>query len=143
MPNATLTKAEFAALLGRLIGAEENEENWYSGYVDALNEKGILPEKIVFDPESPITREEMAYMIAKTYAYMNEVTLEEVINQEHIKFLDEEDISDWAKKAVLFNKQLGIIEGNPDGTFEPQSYATRAQMAQMMLRLLNLVHTNN
>ncbi len=49
-------------------------------------------------------------------------------------FEDEGEIPDWAKKAVSNMKDKGVITGYDDGTFGPNNYVTRAELAVMLDR---------
>ncbi len=48
-----------------------------------------------------------------------------------------EDVTDAAtSKAVDALSSLGVVKGNPDGTFKPENSITRAEMAAMLVRAL-------
>jgi hypothetical protein len=47
------------------------------------------------------------------------------------------EVSGWAAGAVSWAESLGILHGYTNGSAEPQKYATRAEAAAMVLRLLN------
>jgi len=50
------------------------------------------------------------------------------------------DIStSWASKFILTTTSLGILEVYPNHTFQPQKIITRAEMAEILLRLINLL----
>jgi Tfp pilus assembly protein PilF len=50
------------------------------------------------------------------------------------------DIStSWASKFILTTTSLGIMEIYPNHTFQPQKIITRAEMAEILLRLINLL----
>lgn len=51
-------------------------------------------------------------------------------------FADDAAISDYAKKAVGYMKEAGIINGYSDNTFRPKNNITRAEMAQIMYNIL-------
>ena len=53
-----------------------------------------------------------------------------------IIFGDEAAISEYAAEAVAAMQQAGIINGRTDGTFDPQSNATRAEVAAMLHRFI-------
>ncbi len=60
------------------------------------------------------------------------------INAESAVFTDANLISDYAADSINTLAALGIISGQPDGSFEPQGALTRAQAA----RIIALVRDN-
>ncbi|OON97387.1 MAG: hypothetical protein ATN36_03630 [Epulopiscium sp. Nele67-Bin005] len=55
-----------------------------------------------------------------------------------IPFLDEDDISLWAKSDVLQATALGLVTGYDDNTFRPKTEVTRAEFVTILVRLLDL-----
>ena len=53
-------------------------------------------------------------------------------------FTDASAVSGWAKDAVIWALENGIIEGVGDGMLKPQASATRAQVAAILQRFLSL-----
>ena len=53
-------------------------------------------------------------------------------------FADEDEISDWAKKAVEKLSGLGLLKGKDDG-FKPKDNATRAEAATVIERLIQTI----
>lgn len=45
----------------------------------------------------------------------------------------------WYEEEVNYLSQLGIITGYPDGTFQPQTFITRAEAVTMLGRAINLI----
>ncbi|WP_256720838.1 S-layer homology domain-containing protein [Paenibacillus lautus] len=58
---------------------------------------------------------------------------------ETITFTDQGNISSWAREAVDALSGQGIILGDPDGSFQPQKAATRAEAAVTFVRTLEKV----
>ena len=54
------------------------------------------------------------------------------------EFTDNNDISSWATEAVNAMKTLGIINGRPDGSFNPKGTATRAEIATILSNIDNM-----
>jgi len=44
-------------------------------------------------------------------------------------------VSYWAKEAVKALTTQSILHGRPDGTFDPQGLATRAEIATVMMNI--------
>ncbi len=47
--------------------------------------------------------------------------------------------SEWARKSVTVADALGLMNGMPDKTFRPKSYATRAEAVAVVKRLMKLL----
>ena len=56
-----------------------------------------------------------------------------------LNFTDAGSISDWAINGVMFGCINGVINGYPDGSFNPQGLATRAEVAAMIHRFLEAI----
>ncbi|KAF5055759.1 S-layer homology domain protein [anaerobic digester metagenome] len=145
MPNEKITRAQFAALLFRLLElkSEEykgmfndvNSEDWYSTTVESVAKAGIvLGYNDNFCPNKEISREEMAVMIIRALEYKGISTSTSPVN-----FSDREQISEWALESVGKAVSMGIIKGMTATTFEPKLGATRAQAAVMIYRIIELL----
>jgi hypothetical protein len=82
-----------------------------------------------FGPEDSITREQLAVMLWR-YAGSPEAT------QTTLDFPDGDQVSGYARAALLWANEKGIINGTGSGTLSPQGPATRAQVAQVMWNFL-------
>ncbi|MBO4953847.1 MAG: S-layer homology domain-containing protein, partial [Clostridia bacterium] len=54
-------------------------------------------------------------------------------------FTDRATFSDWAVAPIAKAVNLGLVAGNPDGSFNAKGNATRAEAAVIMFRLLKLL----
>lgn len=138
-PNDDITRAEFAKLLVMCKNALVIDEKqyfkdvdssaWYFNYVNSAFRINAVKgdDNGNFNPNSKITRQDMAVMI---YGAMNMQAAESAA------FSDNDEISNYAKDAVGTLYSKGIISGVGDGKFAPKSYATRAQAAQIIYKLL-------
>lgn len=148
-PDMAVTRAMFVTVLGRLAGVDPDDygntsgfddvkEGWYSGYVAWAVENGIVKgrsEKI-FDPDSDITREEMAAMI---YRYLRFINMDIEGTDDEQVFSDIDLVSDWAREAVEQLQRIGLFEGRSGNRFDPKATAIRAELATVMTRLLDLL----
>ncbi|WP_157264911.1 S-layer homology domain-containing protein [Paenibacillus oryzisoli] len=145
-PEANITRAEFAMLLVRALALTSNAgaasfndvdaTDWFAGAVGAAVKANLVSgfEDGSFQPNAPITREQMAVMVAKALSAAGK-TVEgqaELLN----KFNDNAAISSWAKTSVSQSVKAGIISGMTDSTFVPTANASRAQAVVMLKRLL-------
>lgn len=144
-PNSYVTRAEFLKMLllaldvaqggGEIAFDDVRDGDWYAPYVAAGVEKGIvkgLSEKR-FGAEETITREDLTVMSLRAALAVN-MHFESSVGTEP---KDAELISDYARDAVRCFYGAGIVNGDTDGTFRPQSGATRAEAAKIIAGLLH------
>ncbi|BBI31549.1 FN3 associated domain-containing protein [Cohnella abietis] len=141
-PEGDTTRAEFVALLVRALNLPASEEvkvfkdvksdEWYAGSVQATVKAGIVSGVSVdrFAPNAPITRAEMAVLIARALGLKDDANV-------NAGFADSEDIPVWAVPAAAALKQLGIIQGKGQNRFDPKANATRAEAAKLILAVIN------
>lgn len=113
-------------------------DRYYSGYAQwaCLTEIAAGVAGSSFAPENSISREHMCMMLYN-YAAAYGKTIPAI--KEKVLFTDDGSISANAKTAVYALAQAGIIEGMGDGSFAPQSTATRGQVAQIYMNFANAV----
>ncbi|MBT5516437.1 S-layer homology domain-containing protein [Candidatus Peregrinibacteria bacterium] len=69
-------------------------------------------------------------------------TDEEGEEPEEDEELELEDVDGhWAENAIEFMVEAGVIEGNPDGTFDPDGMLNRAEGATLLFRVLGVEST--
>ena len=132
---------------------------WYANTVQTALDRGLVPADMVdnysvkvetgeggakavysgtFNAETPITREEMAYVTMSVYQYsLGEDGLDKLEMPIDLGFADVAAISPWAMDGVKHAYANNLIYGMDDGTFAPKSTATRAQAASIITNLLN------
>jgi hypothetical protein len=91
-----------------------------------------------FAPDRAITRQEMAAML-RMFITVMEVELPVLDAEEITPFVDRDSISAWALHSVEFIQAAGIISGRPGGYFDPQATATRAEVATIFARFLEIL----
>lgn len=146
-PDNNMTRAMLVTVLGRfdntVINTTSNEftdipsDMYYAPYVSWAKESNIVNgmTETEFAPNSDITREQLAVMIYNYLKYKN-VDMSSAINT--TEFTDNAEISSWANKAVNTVKALGIVNGRPDGSFNPKGTATRAEIATILSNIDNM-----
>jgi len=99
---------------------------WFAAEVEAAYKGGIAIgfEDGTFRPYAQVNREQIAVFIVRA---MNWTVEDEEADALLSKFTDQAKISSWAKEAVAVAVQKGIVLGRPDGNFDPQANATRAE----------------
>jgi len=97
------------------------DQGWVNGYPDRA-----------FRPNQNVTRVEFTAMLVR--ALKLDIPEEPVLN-----FADQQDIPTWARGYVAAALQEGLIQGLPDGTFQPNRLITRAEMATIIARSQGIV----
>ncbi|MBP1965933.1 bacterial Ig-like domain-containing protein [Paenibacillus aceris] len=144
-PDASITRAEFAALLVRALGLNEAGtstfsdvpvNSWFAGAVGTSAKAGLIEgfEDGSFKPGEQITREQMAVMITRAMKFAGQSAAIDLAQL--AKFSDSSAIHEWAKGAVSSAASAGIVNGVTDTTFVPGASATRGEAAVMLKRLL-------
>ena len=129
-------KADYA---GKVVFDDVPAGKWYSAPVAWACETGVTGGigGGKFAPDKPITREEFVTMLRKFAALTGYPA--EAGETALGSFPDAGDVSKWAKKAMVWAFEKGVISGSKgaDGIYLlPKADATREQAAQMMVRLL-------
>jgi hypothetical protein len=125
-PTATMTRAMLITVLARAAGVDTSGgEAWYSSAVDWAKGLNISDGAALNDS---VTREQIATML---YRFAGQPSVIGASDS-----ADASDISSWARSAMLWAQQQGIITGYGDGTVKPGSTATRAEVATMIQRWL-------
>lgn len=148
-PNDTMTRAEFAAIVVRALGLETAARNvfadikpgaWYAAYIDTANAYGIVngTSATTFEPDSRITRQEAAAMVARAARLCGmdtDMESYEVLNT-LAQFGDYVTINDWAREFVAFCYSEDILDQS-DLNVEPARAILRCEIAQMLYNLLD------
>jgi S-layer homology domain len=103
--------------------------NWAAKPIQALVGKGVIdgyPDG-TFKPDQSITRAEFSKLVAKAFQY-------QPVNQGYFS----DTSNNWAKTFIGSVVHHKVMNAFPDGTFKPQEQLTRAQMATMLTRIIQL-----
>ena len=147
MPDATMTRAEFAAIVVKALGlnpeagaafADVPSGAWYEAFVNTASRNGIITgtSASVFQPGGTITRQEAAVMVARAAKIFDKMDWEAqpeetILNQ----FKDAASVDQWAKTAVAFCCQEKILSW--DGAeIRPKAEMKRGEIAEMLYRML-------
>lgn len=147
-PNASVSREEFVKFIVLGLGLKLTEETdmdfpdvdrnaWYSSYVLSAASSGVVFGRGdgTFGVGDKITREDMAVMICRALSSKGISTTATVGSG----FSDAAYISDYAAESVSFLSETGILCGLNDGSFEPQSFSTRAQVAVVICRTIDFL----
>lgn len=147
-PEVPMTRAMFVVVMAAMEGVKVDNNvapfsdvpagTWYSGAVKWASGNGIVAGigDNKFDPNTPITREQMA-VIMNSYVlwHANKHGVSHVDKSKIKAFVDAKDISSWAANAVENCRKWGLIAGDPAGKFNPKNTATRAEVATVVYGL--------
>ena len=141
-PEGNITRAEVATIFFRLLTDESrnefwsqtnnysdvSEDAWYNNAVSTLSNAGIIDgyEDGTFKPDGNITRAEFATIAVRFF----EATYDG-------GDLFSDIAGHWAQDYINEAANAGIVDGYPDGTFQPQQLITRAEAMTMVNRTID------
>ena len=124
-PNGTVTRAMVWTVLARMAGAEtDGGDTWYDLAREWAMDNDVSDGT---NPNAVITREQLATML---YRYAGSPAVSGDLGD----YPDAGDVSLWAKDAMVWAVETGLIQGM-GGKLNPQGSATRAQLATLLQRL--------
>lgn len=146
-PNGKVTRAEFAAMIVRVLEIPEKtttviyndvSDEWFADIIGAATKAKLFKGygDGTFKPNQVISREEIAAVLSRAVEYSGLSVDITDIDGELQRFKDQQQIKNWAKEPVAKAVEAKIIQGNEQGCFEPDHPATRAESVVMLLRML-------
>lgn len=140
-PKDSITREEFVKLF--IVAVNEynpdakNEfsdldGHWSAAYVASAVSGGFISgvSEDKFGAGENISREDMAAII---YRYLKDKNLPMT---QTVGFADEETAADYAKDAIAFLHEAGIVSGDENGNFRPFASSTRAEAVVMIDKML-------
>lgn len=146
-PDATFSRAMLVAVLHRMAGepaaygnypfVDVRDTAWYANPVAWAYQNKLAGgmSATEYAPNAPITREQLAVMLMRFAQYRNYDT-SDTIRLVHYK--DADSVSAYAETAVKWAVANGILKGRNLNELAPQGTATRAEVAVMLERFVNL-----
>lgn len=145
-PSDSMTRAQFITVVCRAFEGEETTgsqfadvapNQYYAGPVYWGVAHGIITgtSDTTFSPNSPITREAMAAIIARAIVNLD-LDVPQMQAPMYDSFGDAALVSDWAKDAVEQLRQLGILQGDQNGNVNPKKKMTRAEGTAVLARVV-------
>lgn len=147
-PNGTMTRGMMATVLFRLDGARKADstknftdvaaETWYTDAVAWANDRKIVTgySDGTFGPHDNVTREQLAVML---YRYAKAEGLVKENKAKTLNYADADQVGDWAVEAVSWLTANGIMTGKPGNLVDPKGNASRAEVAAVLERFVELV----
>ena len=140
-PEANISRAEVATIFFRMLTDDSRSQlwrttnsypdveasDWYNNAISTLSYAGTLtgmPDG-TFKPDNDITRAEFATIAVRFFGgnYEGEDLFTDIAGH-------------WANKYINLAATLGLVNGKPDGTFDPDAPITRAEAMAIVNRTL-------
>lgn len=147
-----ITRGEFAAIAVSLYTGMGGEEATYTGddpfvdvdrgsslypYIMAARELGIVQgtstEKNTFEPDKLVSRQDAALMLSRVYTQLGGELPEGLT----AAFADSGRIAGYARNAVAFMSDRGIINGVGNNRFDPTGNTSVEQALKIALEMLD------
>lgn len=149
-PESSMTRAMLVTVLWRYAGSPAEGTNtfvdvkpnqWYTQAVAWAAKYGVVNGvgHGMFEPDGNVTREQMAAIL---YRYANGVGIDTSARGNLTAFPDRNQVSSYAVDALSWCNAMGIIGGTKEGGvdyLDPQGFATRAQVATILMRYIEKV----
>ena len=124
--SGSMTRGMVNTVLARLAGANtEVGAKWYDKGTEWAVQRGISDGT---NPTAPVTREQLAAML---YRFAGAPAVSGALS-----FNDASAVSEYARSALLWATQNGILNGVGGSLAAPTAHAERAQVAAMLARYL-------
>lgn len=150
-PEESMTRAMLVTVLHRLAGkppgtgtsfADVPKNSWYTNAVLWAKGEGIVTgHGSGFHPVDSITREQLVTMLFR-YATTAGISIDGR-KKDLSGFVDRCSISPWADEAMEWAVATGLINGKPGNCLDPQSIATRAEVAAILQRFAENLSDNS
>ena len=153
-PDKPITRAEFAEFIVRGLGLEGDREaarvfrdvnasSDAAAYIGAAYKANIVAGVASdrFEPNSLITREQMASMMVRAARAAGvDILMARDTNSYLAPYTDRTSVSNWARTDLAKSIEARIISGVSSYQLGPKQNASRAQAAVMIKRLLEYVN---
>ena len=128
-PNGEVTRAMTWTVLARMDGEDvDGGTPWYAKARTWAMDDGVSDGT---HPNNAVTREQLVTML---YRYAGSPRVYGTLTG----YIDCDKVSDWAVDAMIWATDTGLIQGM-GGKLNPQGTATRAQLATMLMRFVEIM----
>lgn len=146
-PHDYVKRSEFTKMIAEAFGYKKEKahgfadvamNHWASDYISAVAGAGIITgdDKGNFNPDADITRQDIAAILYRVLVLENyKFNIESV----SIRFNDKADISEYAENGIAVLSHMEILNGYDDGSVKPRDNATRAEVAVLLCRVMNIL----
>ena len=145
-PEVNITREQLATILWRAEGSHaptqespftDKPSNFAITAVQWIAEVGLMngyPDG-TFAPKKEISRQELVTVL---YRYAQMCGMDTDATMDLNKFVDADEIGNYAKAAVAWAAAAGVVNGFPGDIFAPNESANRAQVATIIARMLDV-----
>lgn len=149
--RVSINRAEFAAVavtLYEALGGEEGEEkdcpftDTEDPYVRTAYSLGLVNgtgDGTTYSPAAPVTREQMAALLSNVYTRLGHELPKALPQAEAAAFADGDAVAAYARDAVAFMAEKGILTGMGENRFMPKNGSTREQALILALRMAEML----
>ena len=145
-PDMPMTRAMLVTILWRMAGqpdakaspfADVVSGSWYAKAVYWAYDRGLVTgvSETAFAPNEPVTREALVTILYRYAALKQNLP---AAGDELSRFADGKQVSAFARNAVNWALQTGLLTGVSKTKLSPKGLATRAQIAVLLERFLKL-----
>jgi hypothetical protein len=150
-PDASITRAEIAALILRTLSKLDSNANggfkdvktsdWYYGVAGSAKQYGIMNglSVDVFAPKNAILKEQIVAVSARTLKnemnYKDPASVENILNI----YKDNTSLPAWGKKEIALATRENMVVRRTDSLFIPKATMTRGDAAVILYRLFNKI----
>ena len=148
MPDSTLTRAQVSQILYNFAGrpyvtnvdsfSDVSPYAWFAPAIAWCKAAGMIVDNGSgnFGPDDPISREEMITMLYR-YLQTTGVAAASADRGALSSYSDSGQIAEYAQESLNWAVSGGYITGMGGDVLSPSSYTTRAQMAQLLTRIVS------
>ncbi|MDF2533579.1 MAG: transglutaminase domain protein [Clostridia bacterium] len=144
-PSDDISRAEFAAYLVNTLRLDSQtsgvtfkdvkDSSDYASFIKTAAAYKLITgdPQGYFKPNDPITRQDAATIMGRAIDLLDKDY--EALSEP--EFVDVNQVSDYAKKAVKLIYNMQIMTGKPGNLFEPKSLTTRAEVSKVLDNFIN------
>lgn len=151
-PDAYVTRGMIVTVLRAMTGnysfglprvstgfSDVPEDKWYSKSIAWAYKFGIVAGigENRFDPDAPVTREQLAVLFRNITGKLFKRDVSQSTSLKEFK--DAPTQKTWSSGALKWAYAVRLIIGKGNGLLDPKGYATRAELAQMVKKLRELL----
>ena len=143
-PSTLMTRGQVVTILARIEEADTasapvcpftdvDQSRFYAPAVNwAYANKIVLGvTDTTFDPNAPITRQQLVTILVRYLTEVRGLTLDSA----ELSFTDQDSIGNFARDAVQQAVAIGLVQGFPDGSFQPRKQLPRSEGVTVLVRL--------